>query len=679
MNLTKIDTPETFFRAIPLDAEENKAFRLELHTLLLKDKQFQDIFLAMCFEKPEIAFNSMFATYDPRRKPGYRNRLFILRPEQIKAVNQIKDAIDNQHHLIIDKSRDEGATELICSIYALYLILVPECYFIAASRVEDLVDNTSIRIENGKIFGDHIPIFHKILYKIAHAPLWLQNRITIDKKFKFIQNLENLSTIKGCATSESLSAGGRATAVLVDECARIIPKLASAIINSTHDVSDCFIINSTHWEWGSGHPYAKILRSNRWPVCILDWSDNPEKAEGLYCSPDLNEIKIIDKKYYLNKYPEIFKNYDLDKPFKYSDFELDLVTNFPEIKDLHFVADGGTKNYKKPRSLWFDKEEYERTDPRDVAQNILRVAEASADQVFNPESLEIINSLYIRKPDYFGEITFNSERINQVLKIEKVKFVEGGDKSSFKWWGKLEKGRPNQKHNYIVACDIGRGTGASNSTVQIFDVNNCEQVGEYACAYIDVSDFAEQVIAICKWVGGVLDPYLIWEANGVGDTFSKRIRNYGYYRVYTRTDEVSKTRKKKKQFGWWSTDGINGTKLLLLQQLSSSLNESIKEDKKHFYVIIHSLSLLNELMDFMFTPNRGSAGISSSIDETTGAKFAHGDRVIPLGLIGLAIKEQPKAVLSEQKIPKPGTFADRFEKWKLQQEQEKKHRRNYWY
>ena len=673
----KIDTPEEFFNSIPTELNKNLVFRENLHNVLIKDTGLQDTFLKMCVECPEISFNSMFWTFNPRMDAGYRRHPFILRPKQVEGVQELTRSVQAKNDLLFDKSRDEGASEIICGYIANKLMFDPEFYCVIASKTEELVDDAAVEIKDGRLFGPHIPLFHKIMYKLVHLPVWVFERFRIDqweKKFKFLQNPIINSSVQGFATSQNLGAGGRASVVFVDELGQVEPNIAQTIIDTVHDVSDVCVYNSTHGPWGAGHPYAKMITQSKIKVVVLDWSENPVKSAGLYTSPEKNILEILDIDYYKKRWPKVFKDIKNEQQIKLDEYEKIFIEN-----KIRFIADGGVSTFNAPRSPWLDKEIVDRERSTTyIARYIFRMPQASADQVFDYETLEHVKNLYIRKPDLIGDISFDSIKVNERLTLENIRFAPGGTKSRLKLWAKLEKNRLCQQHNYIVACDISRGTGSSNSTVQIFDVNTGEQVGEWADAYMDVTDFAEQVIAICKWVGGASDiPFLIWEANGPGDTFSKRIIKYGYVKVYMRTDEVGKVRKRTKKYGWWSTAGVNGTKLALLNHLDAALNESVKDKRNFFSLIIHSESSRKELMDYMFGESQMDATISTSFDESTGAKFAHGDRVIPLGLICIAVKEQPKAIIRDIKKPKPGTFGYRFNEWKKEEEDRDHKRRRF--
>jgi hypothetical protein len=647
INFDNIFTAEDFFNIIPTDIVENLAFRKELHSILENDEGLQDIFLSMCLQDPAIAFNTMFWTYDPRRPDGSQHQLFILRPKQIPVVRSIKEHIYNKRDLLVKKSRDEGATELFCKVIAFLISIVPDLYFLMGSKAEALVDDASIEIKDGVLVGPHKALFHKVLYTLSKYPPWLFKRCQIDKwtrKFKSLYNPFLNSTIEGEATTRTFGVQNRATAVFIDEFAQIEPPIAIDLKDNIHDVSDVCIYNSTHGPWGSGHPYAKLLTEGNIDIVELDWLENPEKIKGLYKSPDRDIIEIVDINYYRNKWPEVFNKIEANVQFKLSQLEPIFSLN----KDIRFVADGGAGSFGQPRSPWLDHEILDRGRTKTyVARYIFQIPSASADQVFDNESLQLIKEKFIRDADYSGEVLFDSIKINEKLSIKNVKFTYGGSKSRLKWWGQLPNLRPDQNHNYIISVDISRGRGASNSVIQIIDINKREQVGEWCDPYIDVTDLAEQVLAICQWVGGASKlPFLIWEANGPGETFESRIRKYGYSKIYIRKSVGKRHNTTLDSYGWHSSSGRNGTKMIMLYQLDGALIESLKEVKKHNYIIIHSIWLLNELSDYCFGESREDANISTAVDESTGAKMSHGDRVIPIGMACIAMTEKKGSVES---------------------------------
>jgi hypothetical protein len=217
----------------------------------------------------------LFWTADPRRPPGFRNWPFIPRPKQIDAINALKYAIDKGEDLVINKSRDEGGTEIITKFFALYFLFVPDSQFLIGSRKEEYVDKT----------GDFKTLFAKIDHVIKFLPNWLRLSLdgSLQRNHLHIGNLDLNTAIDGEATNENFGAGGRTTAVFLDEFGRVEKSMAESIKDSVNDVTNCVIYCSTHW-FGSNHPFNKVVKSKYIKKVVLPWYSNPEKNYGLYTS-----------------------------------------------------------------------------------------------------------------------------------------------------------------------------------------------------------------------------------------------------------------------------------------------------------------------------------------------------------------------------------------------------------
>jgi len=414
------------------------------------------------------------------------------------------------------------------------------------------------------------------------------------------------------------------------------------------------IYNSTHF-YGIGHPYNKLRSSGKIDVIVLPWERNPEKTGGMYRSPSYDMIEIKDIDYYKKLVPEAFENIKAMEPFKLSDFTKEMLTLPREaaekLKNISFIADGGDRNEGGWRSKWYDEEEKKRT-PKGMARDVDRNPMGSGGMFFSPAVLRRIRLETIHPAKYKGEIQFTLKTAgkNHIPKISQPYFKEGG-RGRFKWWGKLVKGRPDQTHNYIVTCDIARGMGSSNSVAQVVDANINEQVGIWVCPNTTPDAFADQAVAICMWCGGLTrKAFLIWEENGPGGAFDQRRRKLGYSFVYVRKNERARTRKKKQTFGWHSG---RAEKFDLLQELDLALAKGLQTKPDDKFIIIHDAGTLTELETYITFDNGeiGPSGLSE--DDTSGAKAAHGDRVIALALAVLAMREQVKAAAVEvKKIPK---------------------------
>ncbi len=643
---------------IPKNVQENLEFRKKFAEISATDTGLQKTILEMIAVKPHIAFNLLLFTYNPRNVAGKRHYPFILRPHQEKAIDEIKSAIDDQHDLLIEKSRDEGATELISKYFALEFLLKESGSYLVGSRKEDYVDgSTAIDVANERVTGSARSIFHKILYAIVHAPSWMRPNLV--KTHMHIENLDNGSVIDGEATNENFGAGDRRTAILLDEFGRVDHRIAQNIRDSVADVSDSVIYNSTHF-YGRSHPFAKLRFSGKIKPFIMPWYFNPAKTDGLYKSPALNYIKIYDIDYYKDKHPALFDNIKQEEAFKLSEFEVNLLST-GQSPDISLIADGADKW----RSNWYDAET-SRRDPRDVAQNIDMSPMGATDAVFDPLVLQRIRVEKIKPPLYSGEIYYKLDRKKILRNIE---FRKNWGGNRLRLWVNLKHGRLCQSHNYIVACDISLGVGASNSAVSIVDVNTSEKVGAFVTPDLSPEDFATYVVALCDWVGGATRrPFLIWEANGVGQLFNKRRRELGYTFVYTDIEERRKSIKRKNYHGW--TSGRK-QKFDLMIELRAALAEGIRDIPQYKHLIIYDEDSINEYDDYIFYDNQ-DIGLSACQDESSGARSAHGDRVIPDGLAVKAMTVFHKAASRELAKITEGSLAHRRYIYQKQLEQQKK-------
>jgi len=426
---------------------------------------------------------------------------------------------------------------------------------------------------------------------------------------------------------------------MLDEFGRVDHSVAQSIRETVSDVTNCTIYNSTHW-YGRGHPFAKLLYSRKVSVIELPWYKNPEKTEGLYKSPDLNEIEFLDD-YYIKKYPKVLLKGTI---CKYNELEKLFLIHYPEA-DVSLVADGENKF----RSPWYDKEEARR-DRRDMAQNIDMNPIGAGDMFFEPDDLRMIRQQYVKNPDFEGEVEYEVTKKG----LKNVNFKRDAGRKRFIWWGKLDKGRPPQDHNYIVACDISLGVGSSNSVASVYDVNTSEKKGMFVSPDLPPSEFADQTIAICNWVGGASHrPFLIWEANGPGGSFDRRIKFWNYNFVYILRAERTRRRKRADKRGWYSN---RESKYDLLLELRTALAMGLRKNSLGKKLIIYDEETVGELEDYLFYET-GDIGPSKSMDETSGARSAHGDRVIPDGLYVLALNEQRKAAVVEKARVFEGSMA----------------------
>jgi hypothetical protein len=640
------DDVQSLIDAVPRTVLENIEFRMDFHTMLAKDKKLQKVFWNFCREDLQVLFDTTFWTLNPRKPWGKQNQPFILRPQQIPVVHRINENIRTGRDTGINKTRDEGASEICTKIFSAWVMLYERVSFILGSDKKEDVDN----------IGNDYTLFAKVDNVFQHLPSWMDfkyqsNGGCIKRKDMLLRVGRNNSAIIGETTNENFSAGSRATAMVLDEFGRIHKSVADSIEGTVHAVTNCVIYSSTHW-LGQNHTFNVCLNKTTTDTVELLWYQNPEKAEGLYESPAKGRIKLVDMPYYQKKMSGLIGHLDEN-----NEFELESV---PEEYKEKFIADGKEDPVIICRSPWHDyKEAQSKGNKRDFYCNVWATPLGSADTVFDPFVLHKIKTNEVRPPNFSGEVVFDFNSDDNIVNCE---FVPNLGERRLQWWGNLvnynENGkpdfRPDQRHNYIMGIDPGQGLGSSNSVAYLYDVNTHELVGEWVCAYTKPEAFADMCVAIAYWCGGVEPTFLIWERNGGhGTAFTERIKYLGYWHCYTMTVEDEKTRKKKDKLGFFSN---TERKAALLLEFGIALGYALGGNKRYVCAFIYSIELVEELFDYVFVGEGKEIRTSSKADLSSGAYERHGDRAIAAALCILGTRDQIPGEDYEQKHAPAGSF-----------------------
>ena len=290
-------------------------------------------------------FDGFVWTFDPRREEGCRTLPMVLWDAQEKTLADIVEAVDLQHDLVADKSRDEGLTWLVLGEFARRFCVERECPMTCISRVEDCVDRR----------GDPDALFWKLDFLLAALPPWVVRADEIERRYLHFGNRRTLSTIDGRATTGDVGAGGRQRAMFFDEFARV-PDDEEACASSK-DTSRCRIFVSTPQV--TGRAFKRMRFEGKIPVTTLHWSTDPRKNAGLYRSHG-GALEVVDKGYsFAEGYP--------------------------------FVLDG------KVRSPWYDKEDRERSR-LEMAENVDIEYVRSGTMVFDMDVLAQVRAQDVREP-----------------------------------------------------------------------------------------------------------------------------------------------------------------------------------------------------------------------------------------------------------------------------------------
>ncbi len=255
-----------YYDLVPKTWDKNLAFREEMIRAGASSKTMARELWIMCSRDLLFYINVFGFTFDPRKEPSALP--FITWPFQDAALKQINDSI-NDHDLLIEKSRDMGASWMVMMVYEWRWHFRSGQMFLCASRIEDLVDST----ENPDA------LFWKIDFLHQNQPKWLIpaiNRLTLH-----IGNEDNGSSIDGCATTGDMGRAGRRTSVFMDEFPCVIDD--EAALAATADVTKNRIFLGT--PKGTANAFYRISTSKTEKL-RMHWTLHPEKARGMYVSTD---------------------------------------------------------------------------------------------------------------------------------------------------------------------------------------------------------------------------------------------------------------------------------------------------------------------------------------------------------------------------------------------------------
>ena len=243
-------------------------------------EQNREVAIELCKKDPVFFINNFLFTYDPR-KTGYGQHIpFILYDYQEDAVPVIREHIDRGQDLLIEKSRDMGASWLFLAV-AYWGLNFQGWISLMGSRNEKFVDTR----------GDMGSLFEKLRYMDRKLPKWLSlgfKEGMTDKSLLLI-NPNDKSTIAGESNNVYFGTAGRYKFILFDEFSKW-DKTDETAWRSAGDATPCRIANSTPSERGKNCQFYKLIEGGI-DKLTLHWTKHPDKNRGLYYERD--EEKII--------------------------------------------------------------------------------------------------------------------------------------------------------------------------------------------------------------------------------------------------------------------------------------------------------------------------------------------------------------------------------------------------
>ncbi len=349
----KVSSP--FAHHIPVDFIGNLEWRRGVLNKVLEDPSYAEVIWQACEIDPIFYINGFCHTYDPRCEP-FAKLPFILYPFQAKGILEIINAIGN-HDLLIEKSRDMGASWICCAAFEWLWHFKDDLSFLMVSRSEAYVDDR----ENPKA------LFWKVDYLLNNLPTWLMPpgyNEKIHRRKLHILNPYTGTVIDGESTQGNVARGDRRTAILLDEFAAV--EQGIGVLRSTRDATNSRIFNST--PQGTGNAYYQHRKTGVKRL-RFHWPQHPEKNIGLYGTGSNGELVIHDVDGY---------------PIEYSP-----------------ILDG------KIRSIWYDGECLRATSPREIAQELDINYLGSGDQYFSPDVIAEAVSKHAMNSFHVGDLNYD--------------------------------------------------------------------------------------------------------------------------------------------------------------------------------------------------------------------------------------------------------------------------------
>ncbi len=516
--------------------------------------------------------NNFVWTYDPRLEA--KRRPFICYPFQEAALRHVGLCL-GKHDVLIEKSRDMGATWLVLIQFAhRYIFFQDEAYLIV-SRKEELVWKP----------GDPKALFSKLDLLFEMLPAWM--RPVMNTRERHYQNVHNQSTIDGETTTGDVARGDRRTAIMLDEFAWFDPRTDYAALGATADARPCRIFNST--PNGAANAFYDLSKMPEMHVLRFHWTQHPAKAAGLYQSDDKGRLSIHDTTY-----------------------------AFPD--DYPFILDG------RRRSPWYDKECTRRVSAVEIAQELDIDYRGSGAQFFKNDLIDKIEAEQVNAPLLIGELDFDQ------VEARSPDFVERPNGQFLLWMNLGPEGKPNVETSFVVGCDVATGTedgggrGFSNSVLSVADAKTGEKVMEFATSGMVPDTFARLAVATCRWLNNA---YLAWEANGPGGLFGKEVVRLRYANLYFRRNERRLGGTPSDVPGWHST---RETKRSMLGQYRAALGNG--RFVNHSHAAVQELKQYVYTLSGGVDHSRAERS-----EDATGARENHGDRVIADALCSLILGE----------------------------------------
>lgn len=567
-------SPGQYHLRVPRERNANLRWRRHVLRAARRDPDYRDHIRRACSEDILFFINTFVWQFNPNSCGDASLEVgpFVTWEYQEEACRTVLACVHDRSDLVIEKSREMGASWL-CLIIMLWLFLFrPNSVFLLISRNAEAVDN-----------GTSDCLFWKLEYMLKHLPEWLTPDIS-KRKMSYI-NDDNGSQITGQATTSKSGVGGRATAIFIDEFGLIDE--GWQLLDYTANTSGCRIFNSTHRGVNTAfyELTVKAMTSETCRKLVMHWTQHPDKRRGLY---------HFDR--------ETGRTVYHDTDYRYE-------------RTFAPVADGSPTGGPRPglRSPWYDKKAKQMGSARGVAADLDINPSGSLEQVFDPLMIATLKEMY-------GRDGSPADLAYDRLTAEPKRFFTEADGKCKLWHRMLADGLP-PAGRFVFGADIAQGNGtATASCLSGVNMETGEKIFEYANPSIEPKEFAYFAVAVCRlYKRSSGEPAkLIWENGGPGNTFRKHVMELRHPDMYMRVTD-HRMKKELSDMPGWNNSPDSMMSLIL----------GYRDALRGKALLNRSTRALSECLAFVFSAE-GYVYHTGWKDpkDASAAKVNHGDQVI---------------------------------------------------
>lgn len=590
----------------PRGRAANCKFRKSVILAAQNSRPMQQVLMGLCRDDITFWIDTFCWQVNPLI-PGAEPGPFILYDFQREALAKTMAWLSKRRDVIWEKSRDLGATWLALLMQVHQALFFDYQKFLDISHTEKAVDNRD----------DPDCLYWKVRFVLSKLPDWMSRGA--GGRTMMITFPATKGAMTGAATTERSGVGGRARWVFLDEFAK--QKDDYAILGQTADTGPRHFV-STHY--GVGTAWHSLTQREDIKRVVMHWSEHPRKNKGLYRSKPDGTYEILDKSFDFAKF---CRERQAAEPEE----------SFPD----HYVFDttgnpmGGP--YPGIRSPWYDEECARRQNPRDIAMHLDIDVKGSVSQYFPAQLIYRLRQrthLWV----WEGELSYDPDAATPHALVERV----GGP---LKLWINPTAGGKVPFRQYVFGSDISHGQGATPSTISIFEVGTGRKVGEYENAHISAEPFAAYQVALARlFTDGDTGAFMIWERQGPGEVFSKRVIAMGYRNVYMKTSEEGLLEKRTDVPGWYPSQSARG---ILFDQYIAALADGSCTNPSD-----HSLEqTLNFRYDSQGYPEHPKQ--RQNKDDPSSGGVNHGDLVTADALAWKVVRDRLNKLVEEKKDEVP--------------------------